>query len=64
MINCEPKRDCKMYKNDDTLNGCLGLNKLYCKLEKKECKFFKQKTEINKNIIKEAFLCVQKKKKL
>lgn len=48
MINCEPNRDCKMYKNDDALNGCVGLNKLYCKLEEKECKFFKPRMQTEK----------------
>ena len=35
--------DCLFYKNNTTKDGCTALNMLYCKLENKECAFYKRK---------------------
>ena len=37
------KTDCQFYLYESDKNGCIALNQLYCKIEEKECKFYKKK---------------------
>lgn len=43
----EVKSDCFGYRNTLKGEGCIALNKLYCKHE--ECKFYKHLAECQKN---------------
>lgn len=38
-----PKIKCKFYKSPSETSGCTALNRLYCKIEDKPCKFFRHR---------------------